>query len=68
MESHAQQAVVSFGLNLTSFGTSVSGQEKFQLYLGLKNLAEAVASIDVSVKRIEHRLDQVAMLLGQAKG
>lgn len=67
MESVAQQAAVFFGLALVNYGGSVTDPEKFQLYSGLKNLAEAVASMDARLKQIERHLQQMATLRSQGR-
>ena len=53
--NYSKTAIDSFKANIEPFSDATSDPEKYNLYLGLINLAEAIAEIEKRLNRIEQK-------------
>jgi hypothetical protein len=55
--SHAKNAQRCFDENITMFGNANSQPEKYNLYNGLRNLAQAVGDMQSEIHRLKQEVD-----------
>ena len=53
--NYSKTAIDNFKENIELFSDAISDPEKYNLHLGLINLAKAVAEIEERLKRIEQK-------------
>ena len=59
MSVHTMNAMRNFEENLVLFANAQTHPEKYNLYAGLRNLAEALENIENELNRVRQQLQQL---------